>query len=508
MEIARANVNSLVSEAVNLLKNKGFAEGARKLREAKTLADSNSIAIPEYDLIDKKLWAISDNLLKQARTEIKNKKYKSAYSDIQTAKAISEDNADIIEKADALTNEMDMIVKNGIVSARQRIGKKDYERAYHYLKYLKDYFVNSSEVLSEIDGLIDGIKEKLENPDLIDDTAEDPGDAPKAHSVKNINIDYSRIAIVACAVAAVFGLVYFVRHSGAGDSRSRLEQTFYSDKEFDDQTSPDEEAPDEENSGQYSDPAQEGEDLQAKYDGQTQQSRETKDNEPLQESLSTESTGPVQQNRKPSDDEQTQQSRQTADDGQIQQSRQTVDKEQLQQSRQTENADQTKHTRQTAGSLQSDNADILDITDEQPSESDTYIEEMVSIGKQLRNGEDGEPDYERALEFFQAAADAGNAEAEKLAKDTVKYMELILDDGSVMSLEDQKRVVADYTGCSTRELRFLEQAIITDGRSGSLFNHLDSSGKAGELKILLMNDGDIFGYKTDGSLSDIKGYYR
>ncbi|MCR5790170.1 MAG: hypothetical protein K6G83_09825 [Lachnospiraceae bacterium] len=481
-EIARSNVNSLVSEAVNFLKNRQYVEGAQKLREAKTLADRNEITIPEYDLIDKKLWAISDHLLKQARAEIDGKKYKTAYTDIGTAKAISEGNADIQEKADRLCAEMESIVRNGIASAKLRIEKGDYERAYTYLVYMKDYFVNSPAVLAELAQLIDGIREKLEDSALETDAFSEE-DIPEFSAVpqkeavrgsaaskakagrKATELPVTRIAIIAAAVLVGISLFYLgTRTKVAGPGR---EGTMLSGADT---------VPSRHNSGAGPE--------------DTYAARDNRGNPPASANTNASPADSVL-NRQPAQTTQSEQAAQPGQNGQTAQPEQTAPPEQDGQTARSEQAAPPEQNGQNGSRTET-----------------TYVEEMVAIGKEFKNGDNGEPDYEKAAECFMVAADAGNAEAERLLKETIEYMRLPMENGSVLELDAQKKLIAEHTGCSTENLRFLEQAIITDGRSGSLFHYLDNSGKAIDMKLLLINDGTILGYMPDGSLSNVKGYFR
>ena len=134
---------------------------------------------------------------------------------------------------------------------------------------------------------------------------------------------------------------------------------------------------------------------------------------------------------------------------------------------------------------------------------------MVLKGDQAKNGNGGEPDYELALEWYQRAAERGNPIAQNLYNETLSYMSLRMDDGTTATPAVQKSKIAAYTGISENRLHFLETAIITDGREGSLFDCYDANGNMLREKMVLMSDGSIQGYYIDeGRLFSAEGYFR
>ena len=177
--------------------------------------------------------------------------------------------------------------------------------------------------------------------------------------------------------------------------------------------------------------------------------------------------------------------------------------------------------RTQGGPARYNRTDVAAVADESDLESTTPVDApvtpppsedtdaMVLKGDQAKNGDGGEPDYELALEWYRKAAERGNETAQKLYDETLSYMSLSMDDGTTATPAVQKSKIAAYTGISESRLHFLETAIITDGRAGSLFDCYDANGNMLREKMVLMSDGSIQGYYIDeGRLFSVEGYFR
>ena len=519
-DIIRRNVSSMVSEAVDCLKNREYAEGAVKLRKAKALADENDIPIPEYEMIDKKLWGISDHLLKSAASKINGKKYKLAFTDIETAKKISQDNPDILKKADSLTDEMAAIVQNGIGWSRERIREKDYERAYNYLTYMKDYFVNPPKVSAEIDELIDNIKEQLEDgggsittpagssaekpvfPDGTSLRSTETEPEPKGNRSTNIK----KLVIPVAAMIAAAAVIFYVYSPSFMNLRSRLLK--YVDESSEQmsaemtQSSGQEEALKEETSEEAV-PSAAGREQSAPAAFNGEGPAGTPPARPTRPASVT--PPPAAQGNIPPENPQA------PPPGTDLSEAVTASGEAEQESDESSSQAPSGASGNGTGPAQEEEAAQSRVPRSPlPPGQDLQAEinEMLDNGKKYRDGIGVTQDYELALDCFKRAADLGSPEGRELLSETTEYMTLTMENGTDISPAEQKRLIAGYIGCSSQDLRFLETAVITDGRFGVLYDYDNGSGSYGELKFLITDDGGIFGFTPDQGLSDVRNYFR
>ena len=103
------------------------------------------------------------SLLSDAEKLIDEKKYKLAYRSAELAGQLAEDDAEITKGCQLCFKKMETISQTAVSRAKEKINKNDVQGAVKFLTYAKNNFINSEELASEIDALLDSLKEKQES---------------------------------------------------------------------------------------------------------------------------------------------------------------------------------------------------------------------------------------------------------------------------------------------------------------------------------------------------------
>ena len=521
-------INDSVDDKIDLDEVKALIDRNEFTKAREMLDQFMDLQIEDPDIIRQCVELIDTinlrrarSLLSDAEKLIDEKKYKLAYRSVELAGQLAGDNEEITKGCRLCFKKMETISQTAVSRAKEKINKNDIQGAVKFLTYAKNNFINSNELASEIDALLDSLKEKQEsengdgqgtdtegsgkealgNASLTETVSKTDDNAEGAYPAEGKRrFKVSKKIIIPAAVVILFlGTVYYVYSPSHVDLRKQL-FAFIRGNSTEDISGTGASAGLTKQGGDVlpgggRDPsAQEG-----SYGGNTPQKQEGS------------AQGTAEGRREEGSASGSDNAGQAAyeDTGEGIENAESAERE------------NTPSDRTQGGPARYSRTDVAAVADESNLESTTPVDApitpppsedtdaMVLKGDQAKNGNGGEPDYELALEWYQRAAERGNPTAQDLYNETLSYMSLRMDDGTTATPAVQKSKIAAYTGISENRLHFLETAIITDGREGSLFDCYDANGNMLREKMVLMSDGSIQGYYIDeGRLFSAEGYFR
>ena len=462
------------------------------------------------------------SLLSDAEKLIDEKKYKLAYRSVELAGKLTPDNAGIAKDCGLCFKKIETIARTVVSRAKEKINKNDAQGAVKYLTYAKNNFINSEELSSEIDELLDSLKEKQESENTDEGEISAEGAGPEA--AENVllteevnNTDYneedtsaqtgktrrklSKKAVISAVVLFLLLVAVYYGYSPSHvDLRNQLFAFIKGNSSAD-------------TSGTVMSAGLSKQGGDVLPDGRRNPSSQGE--RPLGGDGSFEGErGPGgaaegARGENPAEGGDATGQGEGSDTGEGIENGMTAEQENIPSDRMQ--GDPARYSRTDVNAVEDESSlestTPVDAPTPPPQSEDT--DAMVLRGDQAKSGEGGEPDYELALQWYQRAAERGNPTAQRLYEETLSYMSLSMEDGTTMSPAVQKSRIAAYTGLSESRLHFLETAIITDGREGSLFDCYDANGNMLREKMVLMSDGSIQGYYIDeGRLFSAEGYFR
>ena len=78
----------------------------------------------------------------------------------------------------------------------------------------------------------------------------------------------------------------------------------------------------------------------------------------------------------------------------------------------------------------------------------------------------------------------------------------------MLSEEEQKAMIAEYTACKPEELEFVGNGTYDEDQPVAIFSHVDAEGNESDIRLLLFDNGSLGGYTPEGELVEVKDFFK
>ena len=76
-----------------------------------------------------------------------------------------------------------------------------------------------------------------------------------------------------------------------------------------------------------------------------------------------------------------------------------------------------------------------------------------------------------------------------------------------LSVEEQKPLLAEFLGCKPENLEFVDNGTYDDKEPVAIYRHVDAEGNESDIRILLFDDGTVFGFTPENEVIEVKNYF-
>lgn len=108
-------------------------------------------------------------------------------------------------------------------------------------------------------------------------------------------------------------------------------------------------------------------------------------------------------------------------------------------------------------------------------------------------------DRDVTWDYFGDADQQDNADGQAQAGASGGYL--------IMSEEEQKAVIADWVGCAPENLFYVGDGTYDNSESVSVYGYVDNGGGEADIRLLLFDDGEVYGFTPDRELINVEDYF-
>ena len=76
-----------------------------------------------------------------------------------------------------------------------------------------------------------------------------------------------------------------------------------------------------------------------------------------------------------------------------------------------------------------------------------------------------------------------------------------------LSVEEQKPLLAEFLGCKPENLDFVDSGTFDEKEPVDIYRHVDAEGNESDIRILLFDDGTVFGFTPENEVIEVKNYF-